>query len=254
MSSVTASFGSLVQDRETTEQDVQEFLESHSEMIPLRFLLNHGLHLNAVLSKFPISTNYIPDLTYLTKSSGEWWAVFIELESPHKRVFTASREPRFTQEFNAAYDQVTSWRAELSARAGAFKDSLGPLLVPPPMRPNPIRFKYILIIGKDHAPRTRQHTGMLNERNSSDLAVLTYDSLLRWVHHNRTWPHVVLKKRKSAFEVKPEGLGDTDMFAYLNPGELVVPGALDERFTARGYDLASWRGGAQLIDGRSAGR
>src|SRR5579875_207323 len=81
------SLQSTLSDPTQNENDVQRLLEANTELIPIPFLLNHHLHKNAVISKLPISTSLITDFAYLTKSSDEWWIVFVELESQHKKIF-----------------------------------------------------------------------------------------------------------------------------------------------------------------------
>lgn len=67
-----SQYRKLLDDEDVSEEKVQEFLEKHSELIPAPFLLNHGIHFDAVLSKFRISTDLTTDFCYLTASFG--WA------------------------------------------------------------------------------------------------------------------------------------------------------------------------------------
>jgi hypothetical protein len=73
------------------EQVVQDFLENHSVLIPTPNRLNHQLHFDVIVSKFPLSTELITDYVYLTKSSDTWRVTFVELEMPDKKIWLFSR-------------------------------------------------------------------------------------------------------------------------------------------------------------------
>lgn len=84
---IIREFKLLLESPEVNEQDCQDFLEKNSELIYTPFLLNHGLHFNSIISKFPLDTSLISDLVYLSKSSNSWNIVFVELEHPNKNFF-----------------------------------------------------------------------------------------------------------------------------------------------------------------------
>ena len=46
-----------------TEGPVQDYMEQHSELIPLPSLLGHDLHMGCVISKFELDRCRVPDLT-----------------------------------------------------------------------------------------------------------------------------------------------------------------------------------------------
>lgn len=74
-------------DQNLNEQTYQKYLEDNPEFIPREFIQNHGLHLSTVFRKFPLSSEYIPDFLYVSKSSDDWNVVFIEIEKPSSKYF-----------------------------------------------------------------------------------------------------------------------------------------------------------------------
>src|SRR5580704_4346426 len=131
------------------EQVTQEFLEQHSEFIPTPNLLNHHLHFQCVVAKFPLGTELKTDYLYITKSSDRWRITLVELELPTKRLFSENlKYAHASAEFNGALDQVRSWKRFVNDNREEIVRRLEPLLQPLNMRANPIEFDYQLIIGR----------------------------------------------------------------------------------------------------------
>jgi Domain of unknown function (DUF4263) len=74
-------------------------------------MLNHGLHFDVMISKFPLDTSLKSDFAYRTKSTGEWYLTLMELEHPSKAIFTNNKVPTFSANFNAAIGQIDGWKA-----------------------------------------------------------------------------------------------------------------------------------------------
>ncbi len=87
MDSIINNFRELIDRDDVTEPEIQTFMEKHSEIIPVPYLLGHDLLWNAVISKFVLDRDKIPDFAFLTKNSAHWRLVLIELERPQKRLF-----------------------------------------------------------------------------------------------------------------------------------------------------------------------
>jgi hypothetical protein len=123
------------------EQIVQDFLENHTELIPTPNRLNHHLHFQSILSKFPLGTELTTDYVYLTKSSDAWIVTLVEIESPEKDIFTAdAKRTTATAAFNAAMDQVRSWKQFIGKNKDEVIRRLNPIIQPAHMRSNPIEF------------------------------------------------------------------------------------------------------------------
>jgi hypothetical protein len=89
--------GNVIEDFEKEllkgEQAAQDFIEAHTELFFPPHLLNHRIHLDLLVSKFRLDTTLVTDFAYLTKSSAEWYIVFVELEDPSKQLFTKKATP-----------------------------------------------------------------------------------------------------------------------------------------------------------------
>ncbi len=239
----------LINDYNTTENDVQRYLENNTEMIPLPFLLNHSLHFNSIISKYPISTSYICDFAYITKSTVGWEVVFIEIESPKKNIFLADdKNIAFTSDFNKAVDQVMSWKAYISCNGDIIKRSLATLLRPIQMANNPISYKYVLIIGRNNdVLRSQAHTNMFRLKNTEDFRVLTYDSIANYTNSFiRTWKHNILVRVKEQYAIKHLDSFDTPIFAYLNKHELILTDEQKKVLECEGFEIAKWMNGEYL--------
>lgn len=81
------------------------------------FLLNHQLHFGAVISQFRIDTTLTADFCYLTKSTGNWWLVLVEVERPDIPLFRNNKlQLTPTAEFSERFAQIQAWRDAAAAR------------------------------------------------------------------------------------------------------------------------------------------
>jgi len=111
-------FEELLSSTDISENEIQDFLETHSELIPTPWLLNHALHLEVVISKFPLGTGLVTDFAYLTKSSVAWDLCLVEIEDPKKKIFTTDQKRVvFNSDFTRAKGQVDSWKCFLRIQA-----------------------------------------------------------------------------------------------------------------------------------------
>jgi len=96
------------------ENEIQTFLEERPELVfRPTFSLNHGLHNNAIITKFSLGERKT-DFFYVTKSSVLAHAVFIEIERPYEELLTMSNgtvRPR--AELTKAIAQVEEWQCLL---------------------------------------------------------------------------------------------------------------------------------------------
>jgi hypothetical protein len=60
---------------------------------------------NALISKFPLGSDFVPDLTWVNPTSGATYIRFLELKAPRITIFRSPNqdEVRFSREFEAAY-------------------------------------------------------------------------------------------------------------------------------------------------------
>lgn len=241
---LASAFEDLLIDEGKDENDIQAFLEQHTELLDTSsWLLNHRLHMNCVIAKFPIGGRSA-DFAYLTKSSDRWTLVLVEIERATKPLFTSSSK-HFgnSAAFNDALAQTAVWRDHWEQHRSEVRERLLPLLVPPPMARNRIELRRVLIIGrsggKNFSQAQRDRIASIEE--DQKIKILTYDSLLRSYRAGWGEKKCVLSPRSTGYAVKHlDGLPKL-LFAYVLPEHLVVPSAAEARLIAEGYQIDAWR-------------
>ena len=230
------------------EQELQDFLERHTELIPTPNLLNHHLHFEAVVSKFPLGTELTTDYVYITKSSDTWRITLVELEAPDKHLFTSDlKKATPSSEFNAALNQVRRWKDFIDDNPGEVTRRLEPLLQP--QQQNPIEFHYLLIIGRSenkNASRERQKLFRRLSRESG-IEVLTYDQLLSWYRNGERYTKLVLRLAGFQYAFKYMHLFPTQILAYVGPDRLAISANDRARLVAAGYEMDKWSQGEPLM-------
>ncbi len=232
------------------EQVIQDFLENHPELIPTPNRLNHQLHFNVIVSKFPLATELTTDYVYLTKSSDTWRVTFVELEVPDKDIFTSNPTKAITTaDFNAALNQVRSWKIFVDDNRGEVLRKLDPLFQPPGMRANPIEFNYQLIIGrsagKNLSQARKKHIRLLIKESGID--IMTYDALLTWYKEDRKFKKNILRLAGDAFVFKIMHDEPEHIFAYIGPDKLHLTDAQKDRLRNVGYEIDKWAVGDFLV-------
>lgn len=242
------NFKSVLRNDSLNENDIQRFLEENSELISTPFLLNHHLHFNVVISKFKISDSLISDYAYLTKSSDFWELVLVEIENPKKRIFTSSNEQiKFHSDFNHAMDQISEWRSYIEDHVEEIKNRIDPLKVP--LKDRPIRFKYVLIYGRNHEKENNlRRTRMFAQKTNDDVRVMTFDSLISEFEHSRfKYKKMILSHWREGYKIKlvPSDL-ETSIFSYLNSSNLKLSQEQKNVLIQQGYDIEKWESGYAL--------
>lgn len=231
------------------ENAIQSFMEQNTRFLLTPGLLNHGLHLNCVISKFPIGGR-IADYAYLTKSSDEWKLILVELEDSDKKLFVpSSKHVGFSAAMNDAIAQVDVWRDHWKENSKAVIETLEPLLVPPTMRRNPVTLECVLIIGRsaekdrDEAKRKR----LASVRADKNIHVMTYDSVIRAYVSGREKPKAILTKTGNGYRLRSvEGL-PSSLFAYVYPEHLTLAPEAGADLRTAGYDIDAWLNNEPLI-------
>ena len=228
------------------ENEIQSFLTENADLIPLTFLLNHGLHFDFIFSKLPVSESLTSDFAYMTKSSVEWVMVFIELEDSNKKIFTNNtKNINFSAEFNNAYDQLLSWRAYLQNNKTEFKNKFKDLMFH--MFNNTLNFQFLLVIGRSSELTTNERKNMFAEKNKDGIRVITYDSLKRmYLTNKRDFRNIATKVKNGFRIIKFDEKSYTGMFSYLNKDNLFFDKAIETQLINDGYDIPSWKKGEQL--------
>lgn len=246
---VKQAYFSLLNKTDKNENDIQRFLEEHTELIPLPFLLGHHLHDMAVISKFPLGNERATDFAYLTKCSDYWEFVLMELEDSSKKIFTKDKEKVvFSADFNHAIDQITSWKAYIDENKDRILYQLQKFRVP--LGENPVRFKYVLIYGRNAEKEgSEKRTKMFAQRNTDDTKIMTYDSIISLCEH---LPYISTKLiispwQDQGYKIKkvPSDI-HTPIFAYMKPEYLKIEQAEIDELKKQDYQIDAWLSGKML--------
>jgi hypothetical protein len=178
---IARNLSALIDDAQTNERDLKVFFDAYPGALPTPWLLNHGVHFDFIFPEYEIGTRFKCDYMFLTKSSGEWRCVLIEIESPHAKLFrTGGKDIKTRSALNVGLDQIRDWREYLLKNRDAFLRDLEPILLPFSMARNPLSFKYALVIGRTaeykNDPRKAERLSTLNA--NADTWIMTYDSAL----------------------------------------------------------------------------
>lgn len=246
---ILSGFIEILDSKESNENTIQKFLEEHSEFLYLPVLLNHGLHFNCVISKFKLNNEYVTDFAYLTKSSDHWKFVLIELESSNKKIFVdKTGEPKFSSEFNNAYDQITNWKAYIEQNKDSVLHKIDKICVP--LNNNNVRFEYCLIIGRsEEKENNEKRRALFSQKSREDMHVMTYDSIIH--HYDLAYDireKIILSPvGDQGFKIKilPQEVS-TSIFAYVLPEFLSVNKSHILKLKEQGYDMDVWLKGKLL--------
>lgn len=256
MNNLVREFRELLDDGSKDENDVQRFLEDNSEMIPLPFLATHQLHQSAIISKLPIGNGYISDFAYLTKCSDYWYLVLMEIEDPKKEIFLKSSENIcFTAKFNNAYDQILSWKAYLED--GDNKENLRKrvkkLMGSSPIANIPFYIRYVLIYGrKKEKQDSEKRIRMFNQKNTADIQIKTFDSLISEYESKKELPKMILSPwKEDGFLIKKVPSKEIEMWllGYLNSDYIKIDSKAREILITQGYHIEKWEAGEYLTEG-----
>lgn len=246
-------FRELLGQNGANENAIQTFLEQNITLMLTPGLLNHGLHQNCLISKFPIGER-IADFAYLTKSSDEWKLILVELEDPGKKLFvSSSKHHSFSAQMNDAIAQIDVWREYWTANRRAVVETIEPILVPPNMRRNSISLECVLIIGrsaeKDHDEAKRSRLAAL--RADKRIQVMTYDTLIRAVAEEPQKPRAILTKTGFGFRLRSVEGFPKDLFGRVYSEHLTVDPEPEKALRDAGYDIDAWLANELLtVDGK----
>lgn len=255
MDDLVKEFMELLNDEDKIEGDIQNFLEDNSELIPLPFLAGHQLHQSAIISKLPIGNGYISDLAYLTKCSDYWNLVLMEIEDPKKEIFSKSTEYiRFSAKFNNAYDQVLSWKAYLEEEnnTAELRKRVIKLMGQGSIVNIPFYVRYVLIYGRGKDKQnSEKRIKMFNQKNSMEIQVKTFDSLISEYESKPKMPKMILSPwKENGFLIKKVPSEPIEMWllGYLNSDYIKIDRKARENLIAQGYHIEKWEEGEFLTE------
>tara|TARA_R110001606_G_scaffold241078_1_gene389096 strand:- start:28140 stop:29003 length:864 start_codon:yes stop_codon:yes gene_type:complete len=240
---VARAFEDILNDGDKNENDLQSFLEEHSEFLVTPWLLNHQLHMNCIITKFPMGDR-TADFAYLTKSSDKWFLVLVEIERANKRLFnSSSKHVGMSAAFNEALAQTSVWREYWDENKSIVRDRLRPLLVPPGMARNKLELRRVLVIGRSHEKDSnedrRQRIAAIEK--DQQIEILTFDTLLRHYRAGRGELRCILSPRSKGYAIKRMDGQPEHLFAYVYPEHLDVSQIFETQLTAAGFQMDAWR-------------
>lgn len=251
-------------DKSVNESVMQNYLEMHTAFMPMPFRLNHQLHFNSFISKFPVGP-WVTDVAYLTKSTAEWWLVLMELENPHKRLFKGNLDHAdFTSDYMQAKQQIEDWKNWIEDNRNEVLNSLHRIMVPIQMQKNRVSFKYVLIMGRrSELIQSEARRRAIASANGADFRIITYDTILSDYERIRRVPveSIVLSLYNGdRFKVKTLPLGkdgknrldgtysriETHLFSYLGPEDISLSADQIKNLENDDYEMQSWLKGELL--------
>ncbi len=215
-------------DKNLDEQVYQEYLENHTELIPTKdFELNHGVHDDLIIRKMPIGQNYISDFCYLSKNSGEWNIVFIELEKPCKKLF--NKDGKISKELNIGLSQISNWKAHFSDninREAFIKNTvISEIMSINSLKNNPYNFKFILVIGRrKQLEENNEYNKKFHLLGGENTKIITYDSLYESINQKSKKYLGIIKNQK--LYIKNSNYISSILFQWMNPNYIYIKQSL----------------------------
>lgn len=244
-------FEVLIGDPTKSENDVQTFLEEHTEFLIPSWFQNHPMAMNSVISKFPIGGR-TADFAYLMSDSATWFLVLVEIESPHKKLFSrSSKHVKPSSAFEDALNQTHVWKEFFNEHPLEMREIIRPMLVPPGRERNPLKLRRVLIIGRsaEHEANEARRKRLATLEEDHTIKILTYDSLLGHYRRGQGEKRCVLSPRGSGFAIKRMDAFPERTFAYLRPEHLHVPPHYIAKLESAGYQMHEWLKNRPLIFG-----
>ncbi len=239
----------LLDSENDEESAYQTLLEEKSELVPVDLdKLNHDVQWGCVISKFEITRDRIPDLTYITKSSDAWRLVFIELERPGRQLFLSRDHIDWHGDTRAPIAQIENWKEHTRKHPDAVREALRPLMhFNPDFEENPVEFRFVLITGRSASGRySEAQAGAVHRlREERNIRLMTWDGLYRHAQRSRRWRLNVLAHHRSGFKFKLAH-ADTDLFADFLPDQIHLAKEQEGVFRDKGYQIDAWREGKRL--------
>jgi Domain of unknown function (DUF4263) len=220
-------------EQEANEQVYQEYIERHTRLVPREFVQNHGVHFSMVLRKAPFGSDYKSDFFFLSKSSDDWNAVFIELEKPQSRFFKDGGND-FHPDFLQALQQINQWKAwflEEGNQKAFLNGTLKAIRLPAVMALNPTYNKYVVVFGRRREYEGNEKRRMLIKAlETDDFKIMTYDSLVEGLIQKRELFMAV--RLNDHVKILSDTLVDDSVFGWADPGQFSVSDALHAAIVA----------------------
>lgn len=216
-------------ERTEREQAYQAFLETHPRMVPQEFVQNHGVHFSLIFRKLRLAENYTTDFFFLSKSSGDWNAVFVEIEKPSSQYFKDGTD-EFHPDFLAGLSQIDRWRAWFLTpgnKEHIFNETLEPIWHPTGMRRNPTFCKFVLVTGRrSEYENDDRKSRLITAVERDDFKILSYDSLLDGASSNQDVYMAI--RENSRIKIVTSDFVNEMPLGWIDPARLEISTQLKE--------------------------
>nr|WP_246732173.1 Shedu anti-phage system protein SduA domain-containing protein [Rhizobium laguerreae] len=232
------------------EQEVQDFLEEHTELIPTISEVSAQVHMNSIISKFPLARGMITDYVFLTRNSGRWEITLVELEVPEKPIYLADVDrPSFSSDFTRAEAQVRQWKRYVENNRTQVIEALRPIMKPDMDPPNPVEFRYQLIIGRSDTKNltTERKEDFNKHQRESGIQVMTYDRVINIYRDGIRSKRNVMRASKNRFAFKSLLPNPYHIFSVLSPTVLKLTTEQIADLEKDGHHMDAWKRGELLI-------
>jgi hypothetical protein len=256
LASAVSNFKTLLDRPDVLEGEIQTFLEDNTALIPLPHLLGHDLHMGCIISKFELDRCRVPDFAYLTKNSGFWRLVLVELERPQKSIFTQATRAKFHGDTQEAIAQIEDWKNRVKTNMKDVRELLTPLMVPTLFRKNQMEVKYVLIIGRNESGQcSAEESGRLHRlEEEGHITLMTYDTIIRLKEHQLQrvgYLKNILVHRRNAYRMKALNRDSTHLLSWYGPDDIELSPDQMQWFRDRDYDIDAWlRREPLILDGK----
>jgi hypothetical protein len=163
----------------SNEQEIQDFLERHPELLPGLFDLHNGPLHGIIVSKFPFGADYKCDFTFVTRHSAALQFTFVEIEDPCKSVF--NKDGSFSQHFNHARQQLADWKIWVEKNINTLMTMFGSMFETYNADNDYKDFRFYLICGRrtevESDLKRKERWSGIHALDGNKIIVMSYDRL-----------------------------------------------------------------------------
>lgn len=163
----------------TREQEIQDFLERHPELLPGLLDLHNGPLHSIIVSKFPFGADYKCDFAFVTRHSMAVQFTFVEIEDPTKPVF--NKDGSFSHFFNHARQQIADWKIWADKNTHTLVNMFSPMFETYNARNDYNDFRFYLVYGRrsevESDKKRQERWSSIQATSESKGVVMSYDRL-----------------------------------------------------------------------------
>jgi hypothetical protein len=163
----------------TREQDIQDFLELHPELLPGLFDFHNGPLNGIIVSKFPFGADYKCDFAFVTRHSAALQFTFVEIEDPTTRVF--NKDGSFSQAFNHARQQIADWKVWAEKNINTLMNMFSPMFEFYNAWDDYKDFRFYLVCGRrseiESDKKRKERWSSIHAGNDKNTVIMSYDRL-----------------------------------------------------------------------------